>query len=117
MGSRYEKIPRAVVRHKAARSQPLPVSEYVVAIKPSARRTARDVGEWVNRHGSRRRFASKALAREWARRASGHRARVWVQDAAPHDVADVDGYVVGGDRTRGSRSSPARHQASGGQFD
>ena len=93
------------------------MSEYVVAIKPSARRRSPAAGAWVNPHGSRRRFASKALAREWARRASGHRARVWVQDAAPHDVADVDGYVVGGDRTRGSRSSPARHQASVGQFD
>jgi hypothetical protein len=74
------------------------VSEYVVAIKPSARRTCGTVGEWVNRHGSRRGFASKALARQWTRRASGYRARVWVQDAAPHDDADVDGYVVGGDR-------------------
>jgi hypothetical protein len=93
------------------------VSEYVVVIKPSARRTARDVGQWVNREGPRRRFASKALAREWARRASGHRARVWVQDAAPHDDTDADGYLVGGDRTASSRADPVGRQVGVGRFD
>ena len=86
------------------------MTEYVVAIKPSARRTCRVVGEWVNRQGPRRRFASKALARQWARRASGYRARVWVQDAAPHDATDADGYLVGGDRPGGSPSADAGGQ-------
>jgi len=92
------------------------VTEYVVAIKPSARRTARVVGQWVNREGPRRRFASKALAREWARRASGHRARVWIQDAAPHDATDADGYLVGGDRAGTSPGDPGGRQAGVGQF-
>lgn len=89
---------------------------YVVDIKPSARRSARAVGEWVNTHGSRRRFDSKPLAREWARAVSGPHATVWIQDAAPADDADVDGYLVGGDRLGGSGGHPTTDQQPLGQF-
>ncbi|WP_254537048.1 hypothetical protein [Halomarina litorea] len=90
---------------------------YVVAVKPSARRTSATVGRWVRDHGSRRTFASKALAREWARAASAPRGRVWVQDAVPNDSSDADGYLVGRRRPRrrtargGTSVSPTRQQA------
>nr|WP_049995980.1 hypothetical protein [Halococcus sediminicola] len=74
--------------------------EYVLEIKPSARRHSRTAGEWVHERGPRRVFESKALAREWA---SERRVRVWVQDAAPHDASRVDGYLVGGQRASGAR--------------
>ncbi|WP_237713339.1 hypothetical protein [Halococcus hamelinensis] len=77
--------------------------EYVIEVKPSARRASRAAGEWVHEHGRRRTFESKALAREWAHTdADG---RVWVQNAAPHDSSSVDGYLVGGRRPVRSRSS------------
>lgn len=73
-------------------------SGYVVEIKPSARRCCRTVGAWVNTRGPIRRFETKPLARAWARDASGPHATVWIQDAAPADDRDIDGYLVGGDR-------------------
>ncbi|MFD1586872.1 hypothetical protein ACFR9U_07745 [Halorientalis brevis] len=73
-------------------------SGYVVEIKPSARRSCPAVGTWVNTQGSVRRFETKPLARAWARTVSGPHATVWIQDAAPTDDRDVDGYLVGGDR-------------------
>jgi hypothetical protein len=75
--------------------------EYRVAIKPSAWQRSRAIGEWVNREGPRRVFASKALAREWARSCSGHGVHLWVQDAPDRDEQSVDGYLVGG--ARGTR--------------
>ncbi|PSQ65210.1 MAG: hypothetical protein BRD24_07845 [Halobacteriales archaeon SW_9_67_24] len=89
------------------------MSRYVVEIKPSARRASRDAGEWVNESGPRRAFDSKALAREWARTASAD-APVWVQDAAPHDPSPVDGYLVGGRRTRGSGAAAGRQTSLDG---
>jgi hypothetical protein len=71
---------------------------YVVEVKSSARRSSRTLGQWVNEHGPVRRFDTKALARAWARAASGPHATVWVQDAAPDDDTTVDGYLVGGAR-------------------
>jgi hypothetical protein len=82
---------------------------YRLDVKASARRAAPAVGEWVNEEGPTRRFDTKALAREWARYVSTPGATVWVQDAAPADDSDVDGYLVAGDRAGG-------HQ-SGGSFD
>lgn len=75
---------------------------YVVAIKPSARRHSAAAGEFVARRGARRTFDSKALAREWARdlRSPGD-GTVWIQDAAPNDPADVDGYLVAARQRRG----------------
>jgi len=56
---------------------------YVVAVKPSARKSNGAVGRWVNRNGPTRRFPSKAHAREWARDCAGPGAFVWIQDAVP----------------------------------
>ena len=79
--------------------------EYHVAVKPSAWKRSRAVGEWVNSKGPRRVFASKALARAWARRCSGHGVHLWVQDAPDRDERAVDGYLVGG--ARGTRDARA----------
>lgn len=68
---------------------------YLVAIKPSARRVSARVGRWVNREGTRRRFDSKPLAREWARACCGTTATVWVQDAPRWADGPADGYLVG----------------------
>jgi hypothetical protein len=72
------------------------VSDYVVAIKSSARRTNGAVGELVNRQGSRRRFDSRADAEAWAAglTAQGER-RVWIRAANPDDGTDADGYLIG----------------------
>jgi len=77
---------------------------YLVAIKPSARRHNRVAGEWVGRRGATRRFAEKADARAWAADISGAGA-VRVQDVAPNDPADVDGYLV---------ADPNRNRGPGG---
>ena len=66
---------------------------YEVAIKPSARRLNRVAGEWVGRRGHTRLFADKADARAWSEDISSA-GPVRVQDAAPNDPADVDGYLV-----------------------
>lgn len=66
---------------------------YVVAIKPSARRLNRVAGEWVGRRGSTRTFAEKTDAKAWAMDISSAGA-VRVQDAAPNDPDDIDGYLV-----------------------
>lgn len=67
---------------------------YVVAVKPSARRTNGTVGRLVYERGPRERFDSRALAEEWARALSRSGGRVWVRDANPNDAAPVDGYLV-----------------------
>lgn len=66
---------------------------YEVAIKPSARRLNRVAGEWVGRRGNTRTFAEKIDARAWAQDISSA-GPVRIQDAAPNDPADVDGYLV-----------------------
>jgi hypothetical protein len=72
------------------------VSDYVVDIKGSARRTNGAVGDLVNRQGSRSRFDSRADAEAWAAglSAQGDR-RVWIRAANPDDESGVDGYLVG----------------------
>ena len=84
---------------------------YRVAIKPSAWQRSRAVGEWVNREGARRRFASKALAREWARACSGHGVHLWVQDAPDREGRPIDGYLVGGARGTDRAADGARQQS------
>lgn len=74
------------------------MSGYVVEIKRSARLASGEAGRWVNREGPRRTFATKALAREWARELSGPGRRLWVQDVVPADGTDADGYLVAGAR-------------------
>lgn len=92
------------------------VSEgYVVEIKTSARRVSRGVGQWVRRHGRRRTFETKALARAWARERSPPDRSVWVQDAPPWDPAPVDGYLVGGRRPRSRRHPDPGEQVSLGR--
>jgi hypothetical protein len=82
---------------------------YVVEVKRSARRASPRAGGWVNHNGRRRRFESKAGAREWAREASDART-VWVQDANPADTDPVDGYVVA--RRYDPERTRAREQAA-----
>ena len=50
---------------------------YVVAAKPSARRASGAVGAWVAASGCRRRFDSKASAREFAREESPEGRTLW----------------------------------------
>lgn len=75
---------------------------YEVAIKPSARRLNRVAGEWVGRRGHTRTFAEKSDARAWAEDISAA-GKVRIQDVAPNDPADVDGYLVA-DPNRNRRS-------------
>ena len=76
---------------------------YLVVVKPSARKVSAPAGRWVNDHGPRRRFETKALAREWARVCRGPTAPVWIQDAPPWADDDADGYLVG--RTTRARTA------------
>jgi hypothetical protein len=73
------------------------VSEaYLVAIKPSARRTNGAVGRTVNRSGTRHRFDSRVDAEVWAAGlASRGGTPVWIREANPNDDADVDAYLMG----------------------
>ncbi|MDZ7701847.1 MAG: hypothetical protein U5J98_07120 [Halobacteriales archaeon] len=79
---------------------------YEVAIKPSARRLNRAAGEWVGRRGRSRTFAEKSDAQAWAQDISSA-GRVRVQDVAPNDPADVDGYLVADPNRERSASEPA----------
>ena len=82
---------------------------YEVEIKRSARRINGAASEWVARRGATRTFATKADARRWAEAISGD-GPVRVQDAAPNDPDDVDGYLVADPLfTRRSRDSAARN--------
>ena len=84
---------------------------YLVAVKPSARRTSRAAAEWVAERGPHRRFDSKRLAREWARAASPHGHTIWIQDAHPLDPGPADGYLLAR-RHRGRDRGPPGEQAS-----
>lgn len=84
----------------------------MVAVKRSARKISEGAGRWVRGNGPRRRFDSKAAAREWARGLSSPDHTVWVQDAAPWDESPVDGYVVGGRRTGSRRHAVPGEQSS-----
>jgi hypothetical protein len=81
------------------------VPEYVVDIKPSARRTNGSVGSVVNRRGHRRRFEAREDAEAWATGLSerGDR-KVWVRAANPDDRTGADAYLVG--RYREPRNDP-----------
>lgn len=72
------------------------VTDYVVDVKRSARRTNGAVGVAVCRDGARRRFADRAAADAWAaalsKRGDGH---VWIRVADPDDQSAADGYLVG----------------------
>ncbi len=81
--------------------------EYVVEIKPSARRTNGAVGEAVNRSGARHRFESRAHAEVWAvGLASRGGSTVWIREANPNDERGVDAYLMG-------RQRPVAHGSGG----
>ncbi len=67
---------------------------YLVAVKPSARRTNPAVGRAVNRDGTRHEFADRAAAERWATELSSEGPLVWVRAANPADDA-VDAYLMG----------------------
>ena len=90
------------------------MGEYIIDIKPSARRSSRTVGEWVAQQGSTRQFETRALAREWARTLCGPGRTVWVQDAHPLDGENADGYLMAR-RGRPARSDAAHAQSTLGE--
>ncbi|MGM0591183.1 MAG: hypothetical protein ACQETI_06045 [Halobacteriota archaeon] len=72
------------------------MSDYVVDIKPSARRTNGAVGSLVCRRGTRRRFETREDAEAWAIGLSqGSEGRVWIRRANPADRTGADAYLVG----------------------
>jgi hypothetical protein len=77
---------------------------YLVEIKRSARRRSVAAGEHVRRAGRYRDFASKPLAREWAREHSAPGERIWIQDTLSIDSSPADGYLVGGRRSGRTRN-------------
>jgi hypothetical protein len=80
---------------------------YEVAIKPSARRINRVAGEWVGRRGQSRTFATKADARAWAEDISSA-GPVRVQDVAPNDPDEVEGYLVADPNRARTAPEPAK---------
>ena len=93
-----------------------PDDGYVVAVKPSARRTNATVGRLVYERGPRERFDSRALAEEWARALSRGGGEVWIRDANPNDGAPVDGYLISSNRHRvGGRSGDGPLEAFAGE--
>lgn len=72
------------------------MSDYVVDVKRSARRTNAAVGVAVCRHGTRRTFDSRAEAEAWAAELSKRDTNsVWIRAADPADRSAADGYLVG----------------------
>lgn len=67
---------------------------YVVEVKPSARKANGAVGRLVNRQGSRRTFSDRHAAEAWADGLSEGERPVWIRAAHPEDGSDVDGYLV-----------------------
>lgn len=67
---------------------------YEVLIQSSARRINRAAGEYLAQQSARRRFDSKASAREWAGEISVDDGPVRIQDVAPNDPRNIDGYLV-----------------------
>lgn len=86
---------------------------YRVLVKPSARKVSAPAGRWVNRHGPRRTFETKALAQAWARECRGPTAPVWVQNAPPWAEDEADGYLVGRTRKRGRNRTDRRQRTLG----
>ncbi|MEZ3115979.1 hypothetical protein RYH80_08610 [Halobaculum sp. MBLA0147] len=68
--------------------------EYVVEVKPSARKANGAVGRLVNREGPRRTFPDRRSAEAWAEGLSEGSRPVWIRAAHPQDRSEVDGYLV-----------------------
>jgi hypothetical protein len=78
------------------------VPEYVVDIKPSARRRNGAVGTVVNDRGARHRFGSRDDAEMWAAGLSARGERhVWIRAANPADGTGADAYLVSRRRVGG----------------
>ncbi|MFA1610323.1 hypothetical protein [Halobellus rubicundus] len=72
------------------------MSEYVVDVKPSARRTNGAVGRLIQQAGSRHRFDGRADAEAWAAGLSAQgESTVWIRTANPDDRSDADAYLIG----------------------
>lgn len=70
--------------------------DYVVEIKPSARRVNGAVGSVVNRRGTRRRFEAREDAEAWATGLTAQgEATVFVRAANPGDTTGADAYLMG----------------------
>jgi hypothetical protein len=71
------------------------VTEFVVDIKPSARRANGVVGTTVHRRGVRRRFEAREDAESWAAGLAARGSRtVWIRSANPNDQTGADAYLV-----------------------
>ncbi|MFB6091019.1 MAG: hypothetical protein ABEJ97_08175 [Halobellus sp.] len=72
------------------------MSEYVVDVKPSARRTNGAVGRLIQQSGSRHRFDGRADAEAWAAGLTAQgESTVWIRTANPDDRSDADAYLIG----------------------
>jgi hypothetical protein len=71
------------------------VSEYLVEVKRSARRSNAAVGTVVCQRGVRHRFDSRDEAESWADELADDDGQVWIRAANPDDRSDVDGYLIG----------------------
>lgn len=71
------------------------MSEYLVEVKRSARRSNAAVGTVVCQHGVRHRFDSRDEAESWADELADDDGQVWIRAANPDDRSDVDGYLIG----------------------
>jgi hypothetical protein len=92
------------------------VSEYVVDIKPSARRANGVVGATVHQEGTRRQFDGREAAESWATGLSvaGDR-KVWIRTANPDDRTGADAYLVSRRRRRGDEVGRRRPEPSPGE--
>jgi hypothetical protein len=92
------------------------VPEYVVDVKPSARRLNGAVGTVVNDRGTRHRFGSRDDAEMWAEGLStrGER-RVWIRAANPDDATGADGYLVSRRRREVGEGSPVEGDGEGNE--
>jgi hypothetical protein len=88
------------------------VSEYVVDIKPSARRANGVVGSVVHRRGPVRRFEAREDAEAWAAGLSERGGRtVWIRTANPDDRSEADAYLVSRRPARGADATPTGSEA------
>jgi hypothetical protein len=71
------------------------VSEYLVEVKQSARKSNAAVGSVVCQRGAAHRFDSRDEAEAWAADLAAGDAHVWIRAANPDDRSDVDAYLVG----------------------
>jgi hypothetical protein len=89
--------------------------DYVVDIKPSARRANGVVGATVHQDGGRRSFEGRESAESWATGLSvaGTR-KVWIRRANPDDRTGADAYLVSRRPRRGD-AIVERTDAPGGE--